>query len=114
MFDFLPNKRILLICSGVVIVRTVVLAFQLVGDNWLSKDTADTLATIDGLAVPDVDVTILSPISTPGVLDNEGFEGTNLVVTDGKDGMVEVSTAVKLDDAGFVELEDVLVSFDED
>ena len=64
---------------------------RLVGDEWLSEDTADTLSTIDGfnISVPDLDVTILSPVLSPGVLDNESFKDTNLVVTNSQDGVVK-------------------------
>jgi len=79
----------------------------------LGKDTADTLVGVDVLFVPDVNVTLLSPVSTPGVLDDEGFEDTDLGVADSEDGVVKGGTASGLEDTRAVELEGILISFDE-
>lgn len=80
----------------------------------MSQDTADTLSLIFGLDGGDENITIRTPRSTPRVLDNEGFQDTDLLVTNSKDGVIKRSTAVGLDDTRFVELEGVLISFDED
>jgi len=80
----------------------------------LSQDTADTLALVNSLDSVDVNVTIVTPRSTPGVLDNESFEDTDLLVTDSQDSVIEVSTATSGEDTLAVELEDILISFDED
>jgi len=80
----------------------------------LSQDTADTLALVDGLDSVDVNVTAVTPVSTPGVLDDEGFEDTNLSVTNSQDSVVEVSTASSREDTLAVELEGILIGFDED
>jgi len=79
----------------------------------LGEDTASTLSVVEGLDGGNVNITRLTPRSTPRVLDNEGFEDTDLLVTDSEDGMVEVSTATSGDDTGTVELEGILISFDQ-
>jgi len=80
----------------------------------LGEDTADTLSLVDLAVRPDVDITIITPAGSPGVLHNEGFEETDLLVADSQDGVVEVGTATGLEDTGAVELEGVLIGFDED
>ncbi len=80
----------------------------------MGEDTANTLSLVFGLDGGNVNITTGTPGSTPRVLDDEGFQKTNLFVTDSEDGMVEVSTATGLDDTGAVELESVLIGFDED
>jgi len=84
------------------------------GDHGLGQDTADTLSLVFGLDGGNVNITTGTPGSTPRVLDDKGFQKTNLFVTDSKDGMIEVSTATGLDDTRAVELEGILISFDED
>jgi len=84
------------------------------GDDGLSEDTASTLVLVELVDGGDVDVAIETPVSTPGVLDDEGFQDTDLLVTDSEDGVVEVSTATSGDNTLSVELEDILVSFNSD
>jgi len=79
----------------------------------LSQDTANTLSVIDLLDGRDKDVTISTPRSTPRVLNNESFEDSDLLVTNSQDSVVEVSTTTSSEDTGLVELEGVLISFDE-
>jgi len=80
----------------------------------LSKDTADTLSVVLFLVSSDENVTILTPRSTPRVLDNEGFIDANLLVTNSQDSVVEFSTASLSEDTRAVHLESILISFDED
>jgi len=80
----------------------------------LSQDTASTLSLVNSLDGRDENITAGTPSSTPGVLDDEGFQETNLLVTDSQDSVIEVSTATSLDDTGAVELEGILIGFDED
>jgi len=80
----------------------------------LSQDTANTLSLVFSLDGGDEDITAGTPSSTPRVLDDEGFQETNLLVTNSEDSVIEVSTATSLDDTRAVELEGVLISFDED
>jgi len=84
------------------------------GDQRLSKDTADTLSVVLLLISSDEDVTILTPRSTPRVLDDESFVETNLLVADSQDSVIEFSTASLSEDTRAVHLESVLISFDED
>jgi hypothetical protein len=84
------------------------------GDQRLSKDTADTLSVVLLLVSSDEDITILTPSSTPRVLDNESFIETNFLVTDSQDSVIEVSTASLSEDTRAVHLEGVFISFDED
>jgi len=84
------------------------------GDQRLSEDTANTLSLVFSLDGRDEDITIRAPFSTPRVLDNEGFQETDLLVTDSQDSVIEGSTATSLDDTRAVELEGILISFDED
>jgi hypothetical protein len=80
----------------------------------LSQDTANTLSVVDLLDGRDEDITIRTPGSTPRVLDNESFQDSDLLVTDSQDSMIEVSTATSSKDTRLVELEGILISFDED
>jgi len=80
----------------------------------LSQDTANTLSLIFSLDGRDEDITISTPLSTPRVLDDEGFQETDLLVTDSQDSMIKGSTATSLNDTRAVELEGVLIGFDED
>jgi len=80
----------------------------------LSEDTANTLSVVDLLDGREEDVTIRTPSSTPRVLDDESFEDTDLLVTDSQDSVIEVSTATSGEDTRLVELEGVLIGFDED
>ena len=58
-------------------------------ERWVLLDTADTESSLD----TDSDVTVLTPGSGPGVLDdvvlNTGFN----TVTDGEDGVIELGSA---------------------
>jgi len=83
-------------------------------DHGLSQDTADTLTGVDSLDSVDVNVTTVTPASTPRVLDDESFEDTDLSVTNSQDSVIEISTATSGEDTLAVELEDILISFDED
>jgi len=84
------------------------------GDHGLSQDTANTLSLVFGLDGGNVNITTSTPRSTPRVLDDEGFQETDLLVANSKDGVVEVSATIGLDDTRAVELEDILISFNED
>jgi len=84
------------------------------GDQRLSKDTADTLSLVLGGTSSDEDITILTPRSTPRVLDNESFIETNLLVTNSQDSVIKFSTTVLSDDTRTVHLEGVLIGFNED
>jgi hypothetical protein len=64
----------------------------------LVEDTASTLSVVELLDGGDVNVTRVTPRSTPRVLDDEGFEGTDLLVTNSQDGVIDVSTATSGDD----------------
>jgi len=66
------------------------------------------------LVSTNVDIIILTPRSTPGVLDDGGFIETNRLVANTEDGMIEISTATLFDDTRAVHLEDILISFNED
>jgi hypothetical protein len=83
-------------------------------DHGLSQDTADTLTSVNSLDSIDVNVTTVTPRSTPRVLDDESFEDTNLSVTNSQDSVIEISTATSREDTLAVELEDILISFDQD
>jgi len=80
----------------------------------LSQDTADTLSLVLSLGGSDVNITIATPRGTPGVFDDESLIETDLFVTNSQDSVIEISTAVLSDDTRAVELEGVLISFDED
>jgi hypothetical protein len=80
----------------------------------LSQDTANTLSVVDLLDGRDEDITIRTPGSTPRVLDDESFQDSDLLVTDSQDSMIEVSTTTGSENTRLVELEGVLIGFDED
>ena len=80
----------------------------------MSEDTADTLSVVLLLVSTKEDITILTPRSTPRVLDDESFIETNFLVTNSEDGMIKISTATLSDDTRAVALEDIFISFDED
>jgi len=77
----------------------------------LVKDTASTLVLVKLVDSGDEDITILTPAGTPRVLNDEGFQDTDLLVTDSQDSMIDLSTATSTDDTLAVELEDILISF---
>jgi len=83
-------------------------------DDGSNEDTADTLSLVLGLVSTKIDVTILTPRSTPRVLDDESISEGELLITDSQDSVVKGSTAVLDDDTGLVELEDILISLDGD
>jgi hypothetical protein len=76
------------------------------------EDTAGTISVVELLDGGDVNVTRVTPRSTPRVLDDESFKNTDLLVTDSEDSVVNRGTATSGDDTGLVELEDRLISLD--
>jgi len=80
----------------------------------LSKDTANTLSLVFFLDGGDENITTITPSSIPRVLDDESLQDTDLLVTDSQDSVIETSTTTGLDDTRAVELEGILISFDED
>jgi len=83
---------------------------ETLGELGLGEDTASTETVVVLGGGGDPDVTFLSPGGTPGVLNDEVIGS----VTDGSDGVVKSDTASSGDDTLGVELEGVLVSFDDD
>jgi hypothetical protein len=74
-------------------------------------DTADT-KSFDG---SDVDVTTFTPASAPGVSDDVVILTIFGSVSDGSDGVIELSSALwVVEDSGFVTLERHGVSFNGD
>ena len=80
----------------------------------MSEDTAGTLVLVELVDGGDENVTIRTPRSTPRVLDDESFQDTNLLVTNSQDSVIEFGAATSADDTLAVELEGILISFDED
>jgi len=79
------------------------------GSESLHLDTADTLA-LDG---SDLDVTLVTPGSAPGVSDDVVLLTTLSSVANGSDGMVEAGTTfLGVQHTTLVLLEDSLVSLD--
>jgi len=105
---------------NIVLLGLIYLKYSLLYHNHLDssdglrKDTADTSTGVSLLVSGDVNVTRLTPISTPRVLNDERVDTDSLLPSDSEDGMVKLGTAVSPDDTGVVELEGVLISFDED
>ena len=78
---------------------------------WLHLDTADTVSG----GSSELDVALVTPGGVPGVLDEPVVLATLGAVADGKDGVVEVGSAlVGGEDTGLVGLEDVLVGLNGD
>jgi len=80
----------------------------------LAEDTAGTVSVIELVTGGEVNVTLLTPAGTPGVLDNESFITADSGVANSQDSVVQTVTASALDDTRAVELEDVFISFDGD
>jgi len=59
-----------------------------------------------------VDVALVTPDSTPRVLNNVSFGSLAAIITNGQDTMVKLITAESLDNTSSVELEDELISLD--
>ena len=64
----------------------------------MGEDTTDV-----GRALKDSDVTLLSPVGSPGVL-NEPVRGGSVVVTGNQDTVVELLSTVAGDNTTIVEL----------
>lgn len=78
--------------------------------GWVHHDAADAISVT---VVGDLDVAVVSPGGGPGVLDEEVVLAAISSVSDGKDTVVEVGSALgAVEDSTAVELEDELVSFD--
>jgi len=92
----------------------MILVFLVRGNQRLSQDTANTLSVVLLGISTDVDITIVTPAGTPRVLDNESFIETNLFITNSQNSMIKISTASLSEDTGAVELEGVLIGFNED
>ena len=83
------------------------------GGKRLTLDTADASTVDDG----ELDVTSVTPGGVPGVLDEPVVEARVGIVAeaDGEDGVVEGSATLgRVEDTGFVGLEDSLVGLDGD
>jgi len=76
------------------------------------EDTAGTISVVELSDGGDINVTRVTPRSTPRVLDDESFKDTDLLVADSEDSVVNGGTATSGDDTGLVELEDRLISLD--
>jgi len=71
-------------------------------------DTADTKSFDSS----DIDVTTLTPASTPGVSNDVVILGSIITPSDGGDGVIELSSALwVVHDSGLVTLERISVSF---
>lgn len=84
------------------------------GEGSASEDTADTVASVGSGGGTDSDVTVLTPISTPRVLDGEGLLGGIAggdIETDDQHGVIKSITARLGDDTATIELPGRLVSF---
>jgi len=81
-------------------------------DDRLAEDTTGTSSAVNLAAGGKVNVTLLTPASTPRVLDDESFVAANSGVTNSQNSVVQTSTASALDDTRAVELESVFISFD--
>ena len=57
---------------------------------WVDLDTADTIGVIHA----ELDVTLVPPGGVPGVLDEPVVDTILSTVTDDKDGVVEVGSAL--------------------
>jgi len=76
------------------------------------EDTASTISVVELSDGGDINVTRVTPRSTPRVLDDESFKNTDLLVADSEDSVVNGGTATSGDDTRLVELEDRLISLD--
>jgi len=59
------------------------------GNKGLAQDTTGTITTI-GIVSDDIDVTISSPVRSPGVLDDPSILIINLVVSDSEDTVINL------------------------
>ena len=67
-------------------------------------DTANTDGTFNS---SDLNVTLISPVGSPGVSDDVEILGSIITVSDGGDGVIELGSAgSRVDDSGSVTLED--------
>lgn len=83
------------------------------GDSGASQDTADTISVVGASIFTDPDVTIVTPRSSPGVLDVVSARGILVgSPSDEEDGVIKSGTAESSDDTSTVELPGKLVSLD--
>ena len=83
--------------------KTKVLSLSWVGSS--QEDTANVVLS-------NFDISIISPTSTPGVLDKEVVNSVLSTITNSKDTMVKLSTATLGEDTWGIGLEGSLIGFD--
>jgi len=76
---------IFIIFYGIGSKKTKVLSFSWVGSS--HEDTADVVLS-------DLDITLVTPRGTPGVLDKEVVNAVLSTITDSEDTVVKLSTAI--------------------